>query len=81
MGNLAVASRASAGGNSSTTHGYHCGGASGGSGPAQNEIQKFAFASSGNASDVANLQTQVAWCSSSSSTAHGYQAGLSLIHI
>jgi hypothetical protein len=75
VGNLAVASRFYAGANSSTTHGYHVGGASSGGGPAQNEIQKFTFASSGNASDVANLQTQVAWCSSSSSTTHGYQAG------
>ncbi len=76
VGDLAVASRFYAGANSSTTHGYHCGGSSShGSGPTQNEIQKYAFASSGNASDVANLHTQVGWGSSSSSTTHGYQAG------
>ncbi len=75
VGNLVVASRLYAGGNSSTTHGYHVGGASSGGGPSYNEIQKFAFASSGNSTDIGNLTTNFSWGSSSTSTTHGYSAG------
>ena len=68
------------GGNTSSTHGYHSGGSAGPAGhPYRDRIQKYAFASSSNATSVGDLvddtfQTYMA-SSGASSTTDGYQWG------
>ena len=59
-------------GTSSTTYGYVHGGQSGGR---INNIQKFQFDTSNNATDIANLTQSVDACSGHSSTTHGYRSG------
>ena len=63
---------------SSTTHGYRLGGgANHGNAPYGNEIEKFAFATDGNATDVANMLTWTFLISGHghSSAAYGYVGG------
>ena len=61
------------GGSSSTTHGYIMG--SGDSQPATNHIEKYAFASSSNGTDVGNLSESRRGIAGSGSTTHIYAAG------
>ena len=79
-GDLAVASGQGTG-QSSETHGYHSGGNNGPQGGGHtylNNIQKFAFASTGstnNATDIADLTVARTCYTGSSSSTHGYSAG------
>ena len=61
------------GGNSSTTHGYSCGGD--GSGPQRNRINKFPFASDANATYTANLTYVRIANAGQSSSENGYVSG------
>jgi hypothetical protein len=64
-------------GQSSSTHGYTSGG-EGHTPPTpfgRNTIQKFAFASDGNSTDVGDLVAQMAYTSGQSSSTHGYASG------
>ena len=65
-----IVNPANSGGSMSETHGYFSGGAGN-----SNQIQKFSFASLGNATDVGNLNHGGHSPSASSSTTHGYNAG------
>ena len=58
-------------GASSITHGYMLGG----HGPGENEIDKFAFATSSASTDVGDLHTGEAYASGTSSLVAGYMAG------
>ena len=61
---------------SSTTHGYIAGGYIGGGAPGnQNVINRFAFASDGNATDWGDMTQGKRHLAGSSSTTHGYVAG------
>jgi hypothetical protein len=72
VGDMAVDVDAAAG-ISSETHGYSSGGYLGG---VLNHIQKYAFAASGNSTDIANLtQARYGVRSGTSSPTHGYAAG------
>jgi|LWDU01.1.fsa_nt_gi hypothetical protein len=80
-GDLAVASGQGTG-QSSETHGYHSGGNNGAQGSWThtylNNIQKFAFASTGstnNATDIADLTVVRTCYAGASSSTHGYSAG------
>lgn len=69
-------SRGSTAGQSSTTHGYTSGGGTGGAGQTANStIDKFAFASDANASDVGDLTGARYGVSGQSSTTSGYTSG------
>jgi len=73
VGNLTVA-RNGNGGTGSDTHGYSAGGAKAPPTPAYtNIIDKWPFASDGNASDVGDLTTSGEYASGFSSTTHGYR--------
>ena len=76
VGDLATGLHA-AGGGESTTHGYVFGGTTSGStGNNLDTIQKFSFASDGNATDTTADLTQVsAYVDGSSSATHGYRHG------
>ena len=65
------------GGCSSETHGYSCGGSNGawGSGPFNNRIEKFEFASDGDATDIANMTVTMMNRSGHSTETHGYNCG------
>ena len=62
------------GGMQSKTHGYGAGGGYTGVGIV-NVIQKFAFGSSSNSSDIADLTQSPQDVAGASSTTHGYRAG------
>ena len=66
--------RYSAGGGSSSTHGYRAGGTNPGS-QATNIIDKWPFATDENATDVGDLTQQRGWGAAASSTTYGYYAG------
>jgi hypothetical protein len=86
VGDLTL-NRSSASGQSSSEHGYSCGGRhkqatpspsvpAPSSGPTTNIIDKFPFASDGNATDVGDLITYYFWVGGgNSSTTHGYSCG------
>jgi hypothetical protein len=75
VGDLTVA-RGGAAGQSSATHGYTSGGATGPGDPNRNNtIDKFPFASNGNATDVGDLSVTRNANAGQSSTTHGYTAG------
>ncbi len=57
-------------GQQSETHGYVAGG-----NPITNVIEKFTFATDGDATDVGDLTITTRWGASASSTAHGYSLG------
>lgn len=65
----------SASANSSETHGYTAGGYANNPATAQNVIQKFDFASEGNATDVGDLTRATANLAGSNSSTHGYAHG------
>jgi len=67
-------SRYSAGGGSSSTHGYRAGGTNPSS-QATNIIDKWPFATDENATDVGDLTQQRGWGAAASSTTYGYYAG------
>ena len=76
VGDLTIAVQTSAGQNSSIS-GYTSGGVSPSGSPADiNTIQKFAFASDGNGSDVGDLlRTRMWMAGGQNSTTHGYVSG------
>lgn len=62
-------------GQSSTTHGYYCGGIRNTPYAYEDTIQKFTFSSDANATDVGNLIAINQATSGQSSTTHGYVSG------
>jgi hypothetical protein len=75
VGDLTARVRAAyPGGSSSSTHGYCAGGNDGGS-STTNVIDRWSFATDGNATDVGDLTTGFGDCGGSSSTTHGYVFG------
>ena len=62
-------------GTSSSTHGFNVGGVIS-SGPLQNVIDKFPFATDSNATDHGDLYVAAKYCAGASSTTHGYQFGM-----
>ena len=76
VGNLTASTYISyCAGSSSSTHGYRHGGGEGGASTETNVIDRFAFASDGDATDVGNLTTNRGNVGGSSSTTHGYCLG------
>ena len=75
VGNILVANYLSDSGTSSETHGYVCGGWTGGASSGVNVIQKFTFASDNNSTDVGNTFGAYASHAGCSSTTYGYWAG------
>ena len=69
--------RYQASGSSSSTHGYTCGGygPNPGLSASRNEIDRFAFSSSSNATQVGTLSATKRRCSGQSSSTHGYNSG------
>jgi hypothetical protein len=77
VGNLTVGRKALSGQNSKT-HGYNSGGLTGNptvNGGMENTIDKFPFATDGNATDVGDLTIYTGALAGQSSTTHGYTAG------
>jgi hypothetical protein len=75
VGDLTVGRReAGPSGSNSSTHGYMAGGASDADRTASNVIEKFSFASDGNATDVGDLSTAKAEGANTSSGISGYAA-------
>ena len=75
VGDLTARVRAAyPGGSSSATHGYCAGGNDGGPNTT-NVIDRWSFATDGNATDVGDLTTGFGDCGGSSSTTHGYVFG------
>ena len=76
VGNLTASTYISyCGGSSSSTHGYRHGGGEGPANTRDNVIDRFAFASDADATDVGNLTQGRGNCGGSSSTTHGYCIG------
>ena len=62
-------------GSSSSTHGYRHGGGEGGNSTETNVIDRWSFATDGNATDVGDLTSNKGNCGGASSTTHGYSLG------
>ena len=75
VGDILVANYLSDSGTSSETHGYVCGGWTGGAASGVNVIQKFTLASDNNSTDVGNTFGAYASHAGCSSTTYGYWAG------
>jgi len=75
VGNLTVIGRAVPAGQNSDTHGFTSGGSDGSGSPNRNIIDKFSFASDGDAVDHADLSVSRQGCCGHSSQTHGFASG------
>jgi hypothetical protein len=75
VGDLTTLRATEAGGSSSTTHGFCSGGYKSGGSMSSNVIDKWSFASDGNATDVGDLLSEIRHGVNTSSTTHSYTAG------
>ena len=75
VGNLAFARQQNTAGQSSTTHGYTCGGTHPPGATYTNAIEKFTFATDNNATDHGDMTTARNQAAGQSSTTHGYITG------
>ena len=75
VGNLAFARQQNTAGQSSTTHGYTCGGTHPPGATYTDAIEKFTFATDNNATDHGDMTTARNQAAGQSSTTHGYITG------